>query len=214
MALCFALDLSSPKGSFCVFENASRPHLIFEKDLPGSFTHSETLLDEMRSVLLHHGIAISDVSIWVTSSGPGSFTGLRIAYATLKAFALATSKPIVTVEGPEARARAFFEEQDPKKRIPPIDVLSYLTADKFVVSSFEMAGNQLKKASEKIHQGSPFSAPPDRIVLGEERVGTGILFPLKAGHLRFFTDLSSQKEHRPKDLTDLSPLYFGSAHFD
>ncbi len=214
MALCFALDLSSPKGSFCVFENASRPHLIFEKDLPGSFTHSETLLDEMRSLLSHHGIAISDLSIWVTSSGPGSFTGLRIAYATLKAFALATSKPIVTVEGPEARARAFFEEQDPKKRIPPIDVLSYLTADKFVVSSFEMAGNQLKKASEKIHQGSSFSGLPDRIVLGEERVGTGILFPLKAGHLRFFTDLSSQKEHRPQDLADLSPLYFGSAHFD
>jgi tRNA threonylcarbamoyl adenosine modification protein YeaZ len=214
MELCFALDLSSPKGSFCVFESVSHAKIIFEKDLPGSFTHSETLLSEMHSLLSHHGIAISNISHWITSSGPGSFTGLRIAYATLKAFALATSKPIVTVEGPEARARAFFEEQEPATRNFAMDVLSYLTADKFVVSSFEMSGTQLKKVSEETHQGSPFSGLPDRVVLAEERVGKGILFPLRSRHLRFFRDLTSQKEYQAKDLSDLSPLYLGSAHFD
>jgi len=211
--LFLALDLSSPKGSFCAFESSDDPRLIFERELPGTFTHSETLLTELQSLLSSNGLSISDVSKWVTTSGPGSFTGLRIAYATLKAFSLATSKPIVTIEGPEARARAFFEEASESKNLP-IDVLSYLTADKFVVSSFEFADNQLKKISEKTHQGAVFPGQPNRTVLAEERVGSGILFPLRASHLRFFVSLSSQKEHLPSELSELSPLYFGSSHFD
>ncbi|NBX75930.1 MAG: tRNA (adenosine(37)-N6)-threonylcarbamoyltransferase complex dimerization subunit type 1 TsaB [Proteobacteria bacterium] len=214
MSLCFALDLSSPKGSFCAFETLPHLNVIFEKELPGTFTHSETLLNEMQSLMVDHGVRITDISKWITSSGPGSFTGLRIAYSTLKAFALATSTPLVTVEGPEARAKAFLEEQDPKTKTRPIDVLSYLTADKFVVSTFELKDKQLKKESEKIHQGSEFLGHPDRIVLSEERLGAGALYPLRSRHLRFFAELSSQREHSAESISDLSPLYFGSAHFD
>lgn len=211
--LCLALDLSSPKGSLCVFEESSALPVVFYRELPGLFTHSESLLHELENSLVERGILLDDVKKWITPCGPGSFTGLRIAYATLKAFALAKSKPIITVEGPEARAMAYYEEVDPKREASQLDVLSYLTADKFVISSFQPSETGLKKIAEAAQTGL-WMGHGENVVLTDSEKSKGVLFPLRANHLRFFSRLSSKKEHSPKEVAELAPLYFGSSHFD
>lgn len=222
--ICFGLDLSSPKGSFCLFEESSGKAPLLEKELPGAFTHSETLLGELQTALDQCGVDLSEISKWITVSGPGSFTGLRIAYATLKAFALSSSKPVITVEGPEARAYAFFEEAGLRRRdSTEFDVLSYLTADKLVISTFEITGDLLKKTSEAIQQSSSLTLPNNRLVLTEERIlastpssktNETVIFPLRAGHLKFFPRLGSRREYSLNEISQLTPLYFGSSHFD
>jgi len=222
--LCFGLDLSSPKGSYCVFEDSQPLPLILEKELPGSFTHSESLLTELGGSLSQLGISLSDITLWITASGPGSFTGLRIAHATLKAFALATKRPILTVEAPEARAAAFLQESTPLQTLSTLDVFSYLTAERSVVSSFEVQGATVRKMGEKIQPGLLSDAVSGaEAILTEERTDISnlsnpavrkVLFPLRARHLRFFENLSSKKEHGLNDIHALTPVYFGSSHFE
>ncbi len=47
--------------------------------------------------VLDHSIELSELDLLCASSGPGSFTGLRIALATMKGLALGLNKPLVSV---------------------------------------------------------------------------------------------------------------------
>jgi tRNA threonylcarbamoyladenosine biosynthesis protein TsaB len=50
------------------------------------------------------GYRLSDIDVFAIAIGPGSFTGLRIGLSTVKGFAYATGKPIVSVPTLEALA--------------------------------------------------------------------------------------------------------------
>ncbi len=50
------------------------------------------------------GIAINDIDLFSTITGPGSFTGLRVSLSVIKSFSLATSRPVIGVGTFEAMA--------------------------------------------------------------------------------------------------------------
>jgi len=81
--------------------------------------HSEHLVPEMLSMCKEAGLALKDLSLLVCTSGPGSFTGLRIGMSALKGIALAGSIPLVSIPTMEAIADAvsFF----PGAVVPVID---------------------------------------------------------------------------------------------
>lgn len=79
--------------------------LLAEFTLNNGNTHSETLLPMVESVLHLYGIQTEDVDVFACTSGPGSFTGVRIGAATLKGLAFGTGKPCVGVSTPEAIAQ-------------------------------------------------------------------------------------------------------------
>lgn len=60
-------------------------------------THSETLLPMIDEILRMTGTAPEELSLIAVSSGPGSFTGLRIGAAAAKGLAFALDIPIVPV---------------------------------------------------------------------------------------------------------------------
>ncbi|MCX7817384.1 MAG: tRNA (adenosine(37)-N6)-threonylcarbamoyltransferase complex dimerization subunit type 1 TsaB [Syntrophales bacterium] len=59
--------------------------------------HSETFLPVIDIILKKGDLTIHDVDLFACTTGPGSFTGLRIGVSTMKALALASGKPIVGV---------------------------------------------------------------------------------------------------------------------
>lgn len=59
-------------------------------------THSEQLLDRLLRMCSDHNVALSDIDLFGASSGPGSFTGLRIALATMKGLAMGLNTPLVS----------------------------------------------------------------------------------------------------------------------
>ena len=59
--------------------------------------HSELLVPRILEVCERNGIQIRDLDLLVCTSGPGSFTGLRIAMSTFKGISLATQIPLVSV---------------------------------------------------------------------------------------------------------------------
>ena len=69
--------------------------------------HSEGLLTHVQKVLKKAHLGISDIDVFGNVSGPGSFTGIRIGLATIKAFAYALNKPVVNVSRFEIIASAY-----------------------------------------------------------------------------------------------------------
>lgn len=78
--------------------------LITESFQNCGFTHSRTLLPLAESMLLGVGKTFEDIDIFATSSGPGSFTGLRIGISLIKGLAYALDKPCVGISSLKAMA--------------------------------------------------------------------------------------------------------------
>ena len=60
-------------------------------------SHSNSLLADIAECLGEAGLTLLDVELFACASGPGSFTGLRIGIATLKALAATLQRPCVGV---------------------------------------------------------------------------------------------------------------------
>jgi tRNA threonylcarbamoyl adenosine modification protein YeaZ/ribosomal-protein-alanine acetyltransferase len=62
-----------------------------------SRTHGERLPGDVLDWLTARGHTLADVDLFAVISGPGSFTGLRVGIAAIQGFALAASRPVVSV---------------------------------------------------------------------------------------------------------------------
>jgi tRNA threonylcarbamoyladenosine biosynthesis protein TsaB len=69
-------------------------------------SHSNTLLRDVDRVLEQSSLSLTDVELLAAAVGPGSFTGLRIGLATIKALATTLKVPCVGIPTLHAVARA------------------------------------------------------------------------------------------------------------
>lgn len=97
-----SLDSSATVATVALCEEE---RLLAEFTLHNGNTHSETLLPMVESVLKLYGISVPQIDLFAVSSGPGSFTGVRIGAATLKGLAFGMEKPCVGVSTLEALAQ-------------------------------------------------------------------------------------------------------------
>ena len=94
-------DTSAKAASVALSENRK---LISEFYLDSGFTHSETVLPMAKAVLDSARITPADVDLFAVNCGPGSFTGLRIGIAAVKALGMSLGKPCAAVSTLEALA--------------------------------------------------------------------------------------------------------------
>ncbi len=87
---CVALARAS-KGA-----NPDGIEVIEEVPLAGG-TFSAQLVPQIAALLAKHGFSKADIDVFIVVSGPGSFTGLRVGLAAIKALAEILHKPIVPV---------------------------------------------------------------------------------------------------------------------
>ena len=98
-----ALDTSTRDGSAAVARDG---HLVAAASGDGRRTHGERLPGDLLALARAAGVALSAIDLFAVSSGPGSFTSLRVGIATIQALALARSRPVVPVSTLDALARA------------------------------------------------------------------------------------------------------------
>ena len=67
---------------------------VYLKEIDNEITHSEKLLPLLDNTLNEANIKLKDVDLFALTLGPGSFTGVRIGIATIKAIAKVTNKKI------------------------------------------------------------------------------------------------------------------------
>lgn len=89
-----AVDTSSTVAAVAVVEDDK---LLGEYILNQKKTHSQKLMPMIMELLESLELCPGDIDIYAASSGPGSFTGLRIGVTTVKAMAYAVQKPVVSV---------------------------------------------------------------------------------------------------------------------
>ncbi len=96
-----SLDSSAQVATVALCEDES---LLAEFTLNNGNTHSETLLPMVETILKAYGITVDDIDLFACTSGPGSFTGVRIGAATVKGLAFGRKTPCIGVSTPEAIA--------------------------------------------------------------------------------------------------------------
>lgn len=90
----------------CSVGVAEDGQVIGEIRLAAKNIHAEALADSIRDLLNLLGLLPAGLDGIAVSSGPGSFTGLRIGVATAKGLAFSLGKPLVGVDTLHAQAAA------------------------------------------------------------------------------------------------------------
>jgi tRNA threonylcarbamoyladenosine biosynthesis protein TsaB len=89
-----SLETATIGGSICVARAAES---LSTKVGDSKVSHSNSLLSDINECLHDAGLGLADIELFACASGPGSFTGLRIGIATLKALAATLGRPCVGV---------------------------------------------------------------------------------------------------------------------
>lgn len=95
------IDTSSKLCSVAILENTN---LLDKLELDNGLTHSETLMPLIKNLLDKNKLLLTDIDLLVSDIGPGSFTGIRIGVATVKAFSDSLNIPCVGIDSLEALA--------------------------------------------------------------------------------------------------------------
>ncbi len=89
-----SLETATTGGGICVARGADA---LATRAGDSTVSHSNSLLSDINECLHDAGLKLSDVELFACASGPGSFTGLRIGIATLKALAATLDRPCAGV---------------------------------------------------------------------------------------------------------------------
>jgi tRNA threonylcarbamoyladenosine biosynthesis protein TsaB len=107
MTLLLAVDTSGKNGSLALaraLPGANEIGILEVVPLAGG-AFSAQLVPQIAALLEKHGHAKRDLGAFVVANGPGSFTGLRVGLAAMKALAEALQQPLVAISLLEAVAR-------------------------------------------------------------------------------------------------------------
>jgi tRNA threonylcarbamoyladenosine biosynthesis protein TsaB len=104
-----AVDTSGKNGSIALArvpapkDKDATPEVLEVVPLAGG-TFSAQLVPQIADLLARHGFNKNDISAFAVVSGPGSFTGLRVGLAAIKALSEVLAKPIAAISLLEAIA--------------------------------------------------------------------------------------------------------------
>ena len=88
------IECSAIPASCAIFEDSK---IIASSFTNVKLTHSETLMPMIKSTLENAKLTVGDVDAFAISSGPGSFTGIRIGISAVKGLAIKDKKPCCAV---------------------------------------------------------------------------------------------------------------------
>lgn len=104
MPLLLAVDTSGKNGSVALANCAGESCSVVDVMPLTGGAFSAQLVPQIATLLERHGYSKNDLEAFAVATGPGSFTGLRVGLAAVKALAEALQKPIVAISVLEAIA--------------------------------------------------------------------------------------------------------------
>ncbi|MGO1372502.1 MAG: tRNA (adenosine(37)-N6)-threonylcarbamoyltransferase complex dimerization subunit type 1 TsaB [Senegalia sp. (in: firmicutes)] len=167
--------------------------LLGEHIINDNMTHSVKLMPSVASLMENLGLQPKDIDVYAVAVGPGSFTGLRIGIASIKAMAHAHKKKTIAI--PTMDALAFNIPFADGIIVPMLDARRdrvYCGIYKWVDSKFIVEMEQdvlnikdlidlLKKRDEKIIINGDVKEKYEDML--KEELGERVIFSTKAGQM-------------------------------
>ncbi len=94
----------STSSDICSCALLNDENLVKQISVKDGLTHSVRLMPEIEQLLLECNLSINDIDLFACDKGPGSFTGIRIGIATIKAFCDVTCKNSIGISSLHALA--------------------------------------------------------------------------------------------------------------
>ncbi len=212
-------DLASPATTLSLHLKPAghSPQLLAEREMGGS--PLEQFLPCLDGLLLSERIKIGDLSRLVTSSGPGSFTGLRIAYSSLKGLSLALNLPIETMSGSEARAKAWLSQGNPISDSERLLAITPISQGRWAIAVFKPDGEleeegMMNEIPSRLREAGGI-ALLTKAFDGELGKLKQELFPLRASYLGQMIEGAASRETFATlpEWIQASPRYLGETRF-
>lgn len=182
--LILAADTSDKHGSVALCRgDAASFEVLGQTSLEGG-TYSARLVPSIAELLLQTGFSKAQIEGFVVVDGPGSFTGLRVGLATVKALCEVLKKPLATVSMLEALAIA--SGSDGEQVTVVLDAgrgEAYLGEYRTAHQRVEMLRQAIVKLNEYVAQ---LPSPRSRLMTTSEKIvqalghGAGLVEPLHA----------------------------------
>jgi tRNA threonylcarbamoyladenosine biosynthesis protein TsaB len=102
-----AVDTATDRASMALGTSASE---ALEEEVEGARRHAAALVPMLSRLLARRGVTLDAVAGLALADGPGSFTGLRVGAAMMKAFALSRGLPLWTAPSLLVRAAGVAAE--------------------------------------------------------------------------------------------------------
>lgn len=115
-----AIDTALEACSVAVLDTA-RADTLTHESLPMQRGHAEALMPLIARVLESAQLDFTALDRIAVTTGPGSFTGLRVGIAAARGIALATGKPAIGLSTLAAFAAPFIAADDTKPVVVAID---------------------------------------------------------------------------------------------
>jgi len=105
--LTLALELSTSRGSAALVRDTGQASVRRWDD---SVRQRQKLFDAVHDLLAEQQTGFEAIDFYTVGRGPGSFSGMRVAFATASGFALPDNKEIFAVSSGEALAEQILKE--------------------------------------------------------------------------------------------------------
>jgi tRNA threonylcarbamoyladenosine biosynthesis protein TsaB len=115
-----AIDTALAACSAAVLDTA-HGGIVASESLPMIRGHAEALMPLVAQVMQASGLAFVDLDRIVVTTGPGSFTGLRVGIAAARGLGLATKIPVVGVATLSAYAAPYLSVDSKNPVVAAID---------------------------------------------------------------------------------------------
>ena len=117
------------------------------------YIHSEMIVPSIERLLKDTGNTFQNIDKFAVSTGPGSFTGIRVGMTAVKTFAQILNKPVAAVDSLSILEKSFVEIKG-VKTISAIDALRrevYIKdGEKIIIKNIDLFVKDLKKYKNKI----------------------------------------------------------------
>ena len=109
MAYLLHIESSSTVCSIAISKDTE---LVGLTELNNGYTHAENLHVFIEQLLKETSLQTKDLNAISISSGPGSYTGLRIGFSAAKGLAYALNIPLITIDTLQALSNVVLQKTD------------------------------------------------------------------------------------------------------
>jgi tRNA threonylcarbamoyladenosine biosynthesis protein TsaB len=157
-----AVDTTTPRGSIAVLDDGL---VLAEARVTTAEGHSRWLLPAVDALLGGLGVAPAALDCFVVTTGPGSFTGLRVGLSSVQGLALASRRPCVGLSALDALALAAAGSAD------TIVALMDAFRGEVYAAAYDRAGAPRGSARVGVLEDVLDDVPPGSAFVGDAAVG-------------------------------------------